>query len=119
MRVGILVVLGVSVSLLLSGQGHAQERARVHPGKALAYAPGKGNCLACHDMPTLKDAEQPGNSGPPLVAMSARFPSKAELRAKIWDATASNPNSFMPPFGKHHILTEEEINLIVDFINDL
>ncbi|MEO8626840.1 MAG: hypothetical protein ABI612_01890 [Betaproteobacteria bacterium] len=27
-----------------------------------------------------------------------------------------NPNTVMPPFGKHQVLTEEEIDLIVDFI---
>jgi L-cysteine S-thiosulfotransferase len=119
MRVCLTIILGAIMSLVGAGLARADEQPRVPPGKALAFAPGKGNCLACHGMPTLKDVEQPGNSGPPLIAMSARFPNKTDLRAKIWDATASQANSFMPPFGKHRILTEEEINLIVDFIHDL
>lgn len=88
-------------------------------GKDLAYNNKKGNCLACHAMPTMEDAEQPGNSGPPLIAMTARFPNKADLRAKIWDATASNPASLMPVFGKHKALTEKEIDLILDFVYGL
>ena len=29
---------------------------------------------------------------------------------------ARNPQTVMPPFGKHKILTEEEIDLIIDYI---
>lgn len=60
-----------------------------------------------------------GNMGPPLVAMKARFPDKAKLRAQIWDATVANPNTAMPPFGKHKILSEKDIDLIVEFIHTL
>lgn len=88
-------------------------------GKDLAYDRRKGNCLACHGMPSQKDAESTGLYGPPLIAMSARFPDKAKLRAQIWDATAINPNSSMPPFGKHKVLTEQEIDKITDFIYSL
>lgn len=88
-------------------------------GKTLAFNRAKGNCLACHGFPTLSDATQTGNSGPPLIAMQARFPDKAVLRAKIWDATTSHPASFMPPFGKHHVLSEEEIDKVVDFVQSL
>jgi sulfur-oxidizing protein SoxX len=30
-----------------------------------------------------------------------------------------NPDTVMPPFGKHRILTGEEIDLIVDYIQTL
>jgi sulfur-oxidizing protein SoxX len=48
--------------------------------------------------------------------MSARFPDKSKLRAQIFDATVANPNSVMPPFGKHHALTGKQIDLITDYI---
>nr|NIQ97797.1 sulfur oxidation c-type cytochrome SoxX [Desulfuromonadales bacterium] len=51
--------------------------------------------------------------------MQARFPDRAVLRAQIWDATARNPDSRMPPFGKYEILSEEEIELIVDYLYSL
>jgi sulfur-oxidizing protein SoxX len=54
-----------------------------------------------------------------MIAMQARFPDKAVLRARIWDATASNPKTFMPPFGKHQAMSEEEIDKVVDFIHSL
>jgi L-cysteine S-thiosulfotransferase len=88
-------------------------------GKELAFDNRKGNCLACHGMPTVPDAVATGLYGPPLIAMSARFPDKAKLRAQIWDATAFNPSSTMMPFGKHQVLTEEEIDKVVDFIYGL
>ncbi len=85
-------------------------------GKDLAFERSKGNCLACH---MIQGGENPGNIGPPLVHMRARYPSKIELRAQIWDATVSNPDSSMPPFGRHLILTEDEIDKIVEFICSL
>ncbi len=97
----------------------AAEPVKEWTGKELAYDNKMGNCLACHAMPTMADAAQPGNSGPPLIAMSARFPDKAALRAQIWDATVRNPETYMPPFGKHKILTEEQIDKVVDFIYGL
>lgn len=88
-------------------------------GKELAFNNRKGNCLACHAMPTVPDAVSAGLFGPPLIAMSARFPDKAKLRAQIWDATATNPSSSMVPFGKHGVLTEKEIDKVTDFVYGL
>ncbi|MCD6705976.1 MAG: sulfur oxidation c-type cytochrome SoxX [Thiobacillus sp.] len=88
-------------------------------GKDLAFDRRKGNCLACHAMPTLSDAESPGQYGPPLIAMSARFPDKARMRAQIWDATTFNASSSMIPFGKHGVLTEAEIDKVADFVYGL
>jgi L-cysteine S-thiosulfotransferase len=86
------------------------------PGKALAADRGKGNCLACH---VIEDGELPGNLGPPLVVMQARFPAREKLRKQIYDASLINPLSRMPPFGRHRILTEEEIELIMDYLYTL
>ena len=97
----------------------AQAPDAVTTGKDISFDRARGNCLACHNMPSVAGAEQPGNAGPPLIAMQARFPDKRVLRAKIWDATASNPHSFMPPMGKHQILTEDEIDKVVDFVYGL
>ena len=67
----------------------------------------------------ISDGALPGNIGPPLIAMKARFPDKAALRAQIWDATVANPNTIMPPFGKHRILSEKEVDLVTEFIYSL
>jgi sulfur-oxidizing protein SoxX len=85
----------------------------VEKGKQLAFNRKKGNCLACHG---IEGGNSPGNIAPALVAMQSRFPDKSALRAQIWDATVKNPESAMPPFGKHGALSEKELDLIVDFI---
>ena len=89
---------------------------RLEMGKQLAMTRSKGNCLACH---AIDDGVLPGNLGPPLVSMQLRFPDKAILRAQIWDATERNPDSRMPPFGKHGILGEDEIDLILEYLYTL
>jgi sulfur-oxidizing protein SoxX len=85
-------------------------------GKKLAFDRKKGNCLACH---MIAGGDQPGNIGPPLIAMKARFPDKAALKAQIADARVKNPNSIMIPFGPHGVLTPEELDKVTDFIYSL
>lgn len=86
---------------------------KIEAGRELAFTRSKGNCLACH---AIEGGELAGNYGPPLVVMKARFPDRAVLRAQIWDASERMPNTRMPPYGRHRILTEEEIDLVVDFL---
>jgi len=102
------------VDRALAEAGTADER--LAAGKQLAMARNKGNCLACH---AIADGELPGNIGPPLIYMQQRFPDRAQLRAQIADPTVRNPNTVMPPFGRHRILSEDEIDLIVDYIHTL
>lgn len=109
----------VLAAMLAVASGSVQSANPVLAGKEIVFDRAKGNCLACHGFPTIPDAEQTGNSGPPIIAMQARFPDKAKLRAMIWDATVSNSSSFMPPFGKHQVLNEEEIDKVVDFVHSL
>jgi sulfur-oxidizing protein SoxX len=88
----------------------------IEKGKAVSVDRKKGNCLACHAM---DDGALPGNIGPPLVSMKLRYPDKAKLRDQIWDATKRNPNSIMPPFGRHKMLSEDEIDKITEYIYTL
>ena len=88
----------------------------VEKGKAVAFDRKKGNCLACH---MTGDGTLPGNIGPPMIGMKARFPDKAKLRAQIWDSTVANPNSIMIPFGRNRVLSEEEIDQIVEYVYTL
>ncbi len=89
---------------------------RLEQGKELAFNRFKGNCLACH---YVEGGELTGNYGPPLVAMKMRYPDREGLRAQIWDAAVKNPHTRMPPFGRNRILTEEEIDLVTDYIQSL
>lgn len=98
---------------VLVGSSAAAEPARVASGRELAFATRKGNCLACH---AIAGGRQMGDIGPPLVDIAARFPDRRVLFDRIWDESAYNPVTLMPPFGRHGILSEHEINLIVDFL---
>lgn len=100
---------------LLASAG-ASAASMVEEGKQIAEDRKKGNCLACHAM---GDGQLPGNIGPPLVAMKARFPDESALRAQIADATQKNPNTMMPPFGRHNVLTDEEIDKITVYVHTL
>jgi sulfur-oxidizing protein SoxX len=88
----------------------------VAQGKEVAFDRKLGNCLACHAM---DDGTLPGNIGPPLISMQLRFPDKAKLRTQIWDATVNNPNSIMIPFGRNGVLSEEQIDQIVEYVYTL
>lgn len=100
----------------LPGVVAAQEKSVVEQGKEIAFDRRAGNCLACH---MVEGANLPGNIGPPLVAMKARFPDKDRLRAQIHDPEQFNPNTVMPPFGKHNILSGEQIDKIVEYVYTL
>lgn len=101
------------LTLLFTGSVYADE---FEMGRELAFDRNRGNCLACH---IIEGGELPGTVAPPLMVMKARFPDRAVLREQIWDATIRNPESVMPPYGRHGVLTEEEIDLVVDFIHSL
>jgi len=81
-------------------------------GGCVAIAPTKGNCHSCHMIQGINY----GNIAPPLVAMKQRFADKAKLRAQVWDASVANPKTVMPPFGRHGVLSETEIDQVVEFL---
>lgn len=85
----------------------------VAEGEKLAFDRKKGNCLACH---AIQGGVSPGNIGPPLIAMKARFPDRAKLEAIVWDRTVDVPESAMPAFGKMGALSKDEISKIVTYI---
>lgn len=113
----LFALLGILLIASFSPANAAETAASpIEKGKAVSFDRKKGNCLACHAM---DDGSLPGNIGPPLVSMKLRYPEKAKLRAQIWDATVRNPNSIMPPFGRHQMLSEEEIDWITEYVYTL
>ena len=112
----LVALLGTLLLGSIAPANAEEAKTTAQKGKEVAVDRKKGNCLACHAM---DDGSLPGNIGPPLVAMKLRFPDKAVLRAQIWDATVKNPNTIMPPFGRHQMLSEEEIDWITDYVHSL
>ena len=115
-----MTALGTLLSLsLVTTPAYAAEEAAassVEQGRNIAFNRKKGNCLACH---AIEGGASPGNIGPPLVQIARRFPDRDRLKSQLWDATQFNPNSPMPPFGRHGALSDAEIEKILDFIYTL
>ncbi|NTU53592.1 MAG: sulfur oxidation c-type cytochrome SoxX [Chlorobiaceae bacterium] len=114
-------IIAAAAILMLPSLGVAAESTATLPtavekGRALALDTNKGNCIACHMM---GDGEFPGNFGPPLSQMKERYPERSVLRKQIGDATILNPKSIMPPFGKHGIISDTEIDQIIDYLYTL
>ena len=84
----------------------------VTQGGCVAITRTKGNCMACHEITGTTS----GNIAPALANVAQRSPDKAKLRAQSYDASKANPNTVMPPFGRHQILTPDEIDKVVEFV---
>jgi sulfur-oxidizing protein SoxX len=109
-------IAALAPAALAQGGGAAGAQGGAVAGQAVAFDRAKGNCLACH---TMKGGDVPSNVGPELSDMKARFPQRKDLFAVIYDEETRNPQTVMPPFGKNHILSEQEINEVVDFLETL
>jgi sulfur-oxidizing protein SoxX len=105
----------VALALLMSA-GAASAQSGAADGQKLAFDRGKGNCLTCH---AIKGGDSPGTVGPALTDIKTKYPDRKDLIAIVTDETARNPQTVMPPFGRNRILTEKEINAIVDFLQTL
>ncbi|MCF6217960.1 MAG: sulfur oxidation c-type cytochrome SoxX [Gammaproteobacteria bacterium] len=105
------VLLGLWLSLC-GGAVYAESSV----GQQLALDSNKGHCHACHVLP---GAQNSGTIGPSIQAIAQKFPDIKQLQAFIRDPALSNPNTIMPPYGRHRILTESEIIEISEFIYQL
>ena len=114
-----LLLAASMIGMLITAPVFAADEKKEMTGQDLAFNNKKGNCLACHAIPGDPKAVTLANIAPPLVAMKARFPDKNKLREQIWDAEKNNVNTAMPPYGKHKILSEQEIDKVVDYVYGL
>jgi sulfur-oxidizing protein SoxX len=105
------LLIGAAVS-----SNPARAQSAVSEGQKLAFDRGKGNCLTCHE---IKGGDLPGTIGPALKDIKSKYPDRNDLVAILTDETKRNPQTVMPPFGRNRILTDQEINAIVDFLQTL
>jgi sulfur-oxidizing protein SoxX len=94
----------------------ARAQSNAAEGQNLAFDRAKGNCLSCHD---IKGGDLPGTIGPALKDIKSKYPDRKDLIAILTDEARRNPQTAMPPFGRNRILTEQEIEAIVDFLQTL
>ena len=114
-----LITTSLTISLLFHINHVTAESESIRTGRELAHSFDHGNCLACHGAPTDKHAVTLANIAPPFVDMKRRFPSRDDLFEQIWDARNSYPETIMPPFGAHNILSEAEIRKIIEYLYTL
>jgi len=124
----LFLIAGFAASLMLvSGFVTAQDSGaesgvdpelakRIEAGRMVLEDRKKGNCLSCH---LVIGGELPGNAGPPLIAMKARWPDREALKSQIYDPNLRNPDTIMPPYGRHRMLTDAELDVLVDFVQSL
>jgi L-cysteine S-thiosulfotransferase len=119
--------LGVATFLIalcvatISFQLHAQANtaATVAKGRAIFLDERKGNCAACHKAPNDETVKTQSKIGMALEAVKARYPDRAKLRDAIWDLSKTVPNTIMPPYGKNRILSDDEIDALVIYLETI
>ncbi len=113
--------------LLLAGAASAQDVPR---GRAIVADRTRGLCLLCHQAPIAEERFQ-GDLAPSLAGVGSRL-TVAELRARMVDSRAINPDSIMPAYGRasgfarvgaawqgRPILTDAEIEDVVAYLATL
>jgi len=112
----LMQALALALLIGTASASAAQAQSTVAEGQKIAFDRSKGNCLTCHE---IKGGDLPGTIGPPLKDIKSKYPDRSELVAILTDETKRNPQTVMPPFGRNRILTEQEINAVVDFLQTL
>jgi L-cysteine S-thiosulfotransferase len=116
----LIAVLSASVSSSVLAQTAGTNTAsQVDKGRAIFLDERKGNCAACHKAPNDSAVKTKSNIGMPLEAVKARYPDRAKLRDAIWDLSKSVPNTIMPPYGKNRILSDDEIDALVIYLETI
>jgi sulfur-oxidizing protein SoxX len=79
----------------------------------------KGHCIACHQLPAGTGPQTRSDFGPPLEGPRMRELGRAALHQLLDDPTRANPDSAMPPYGRHRILDKTEIDRLVEYLHAL
>jgi L-cysteine S-thiosulfotransferase len=114
-----VLLQALALALLIgmaTSAGPACAQSAAAEGQKIAFDRGKGNCLTCHD---IKGGDLPGTIGPALRDIKSKYPDRNDIVAIVTDETRRNPQTVMPPFGRNRILTEQEIDAVVDFLQTL
>ena len=81
--------------------------------------PDKGNCIACHQLPAGAGPASRATLGPALAGERMRDLGREGIREMIDDPMRKNPDTVMPPYGRHQILQPQEIARLAEFLHAL
>jgi sulfur-oxidizing protein SoxX len=76
----------------------------------------QGHCVACHEVASAAPSARRSDVGPKLEGARMRALGRERLRALLTDPMASNPETLMPPYGRHRILDAAEIERVIDYL---
>jgi len=107
-RIAVLAALGFGIALPCA----AQDRAALD----LFTRADKGYCISCHQVPAGAGPQTKDDLGPRLEGTRMRALGAKALRALVSDPTAANPETVMPPFGRHRLLDSREIDKLVEYL---
>jgi L-cysteine S-thiosulfotransferase len=79
----------------------------------------KGQCAACHQLPPGVGVATRNDVGPRLDGARMRELGREGLRDVLVDPTRRNPESVMPPYGRHRLLDDREIERLIEFLHAL
>ncbi len=88
-------------------------------GRDIFLRADKGNCIACHQVPEGAGPAVRANMGPRLDAARLKGWDRARLRALLDDPMRANPDTVMPPYGRHRLLDASEIERVIDYLHAL
>lgn len=107
-------------ALLAAALGLALPAAAQAPGALELFTrPEKGDCIACHRLPEGAGPASRATLGPALTGARMRELGREGIRKAIEDPMRANPDSVMPPYGRHRILEPGEIAQLVEFLHAL
>ena len=100
--------VAVALAMPCAAQGVAPPSAFVNADK--------GNCIACHQLPAGHGPATRADFGPALTGARMRELGRTKIQQAIDDPTRANPETVMPPFGRHRILDRAEIDRLVEYL---
>lgn len=81
--------------------------------------PEKGHCVACHQVAEGAGPRTRADLGPKLDGSRMRTLGRTRIREIIQDPTRANPATVMPPYERHRILDDGEIQQLVEYLHAL
>ena len=88
-------------------------------GRELFIRADKGNCIACHQVPEGAGPAVRADVGPRLDAARLKGYGRERLRNLLDDPMRVNPDTVMPPYGRHRLLDAREIERVIDYLHAL
>ena len=109
-----IAAFAVIATLCVTASYASSKEDMVKEGRKVFVTKHMGNCLACHTVQGDSGIPQAGSIGPKLANLDT-YP-KEYLFEKIWNPNKTVPDSVMPPMGKSHKITKEQVNALVAYL---